>query len=174
MIMECKCSACFIPETGRERGCNGITGIRMDEKPKRGGGEGVSTSNESYKLATGGSEASKDSCVTQACTGTAISLGFISCRKWGVRKPTALWKKEVLHLLLGGVEFQRSLNLPFPFLLSSSHPSNVTDAWLATLLKIQEACSCLFWRKPTVPHGEAREEHLFSPYSVTILLTEVL
>lgn len=118
--MECKCSACFIPETGRERDCNGITGIRMDEKPKRGGGEGVSTSNESYKLATGGGEASKDSCVTQACTGTAISLGFISCKEMGrERKPRLCGREEVLHLLLGGVEFQRSLNLPFlsPLLL---------------------------------------------------------
>ena len=89
-------------------------------KPKRGGGEGVSTSNESYKLATGGGEASKDSCVTPECTGTAISLGFISCKEMGrERKLRLCGREEVLHLLFGGVEFQRSLNLPFlsPLLL---------------------------------------------------------
>lgn len=93
--------------------------------PKRGGGEGVSTSNESYKLATGGGEASKDSCVTQACTGTAISLGFISCKEMGrERKPRLCGREEVLHLLLGGVEFQPFSQPSFPF--SSPPPTQAT------------------------------------------------
>lgn len=47
------------------------------------GGEGVSACNERDKLVTGGVRVRKDSCITQKCTGIAISLGFISCREMG-------------------------------------------------------------------------------------------
>ena len=88
----------------------------------------MSASNEGCKLVTGGGSERKDSCITQECTGTAISLGFISCKEMGrERKAWLCGREEVLHLLFGGVEFQGSLNLPFlsPLLLP---PSNVTDA----------------------------------------------
>lgn len=63
-------------------------------KGKGGGGERVSTCNESDKLATGGVKVRKDSCITQKCTGIAISLGFISCKEMGrERKGMALWKR---------------------------------------------------------------------------------
>ena len=143
-------------------------------KPKRGGGEGVSTSNESYKLATGGGEASKDSCVTQACTGTAISLGFISCKEMGrERKPRLCGREEVLHLLFGGVEFQRSLNLPFlsPLLLPPKQryrclTCNTTQDSSSIFIFVLEKANNALWR--------SKEENLFFPYSVGILLTEEL
>ena len=83
-------------------------------KPKGGGGEGVSANNESYKLVTGGGSRGR------TAVGTAVSLGFISCKEMGrERKPWLCGREEVLHLLFGGVEFQGSLNLPFlsPLLL---------------------------------------------------------
>lgn len=75
----------------------------------------MSTSNESYKLAT--EEAKQGQLgVTQACTGTAISLGFISCKEMGrERKPRLCGREEVLSFITwrGRVSAFSQPSLPF-------------------------------------------------------------
>lgn len=109
-------SLSLVRETGmREEPVMGSQEWEWMTKGKGGAREGVSACNESDKLVTGGVKVRKDSCITQKCTGTAISLGFISCKEMGrERKAWLCGREEVLHLLFGGVWFQRFQ----PFLLS--------------------------------------------------------
>lgn len=85
-------------------------------KEKGGGGkEGVNVMSD--KLTTGRVKVRKDSCITQKCTGIAISLGFMSCKEMGRdRKPRLHGREVVLHYYLEGSSFSASTftsSLPF-------------------------------------------------------------
>lgn len=85
----------------------------MDEKPKRGGGRRAQV----MRVTNWPLEEAKQARTVgriQACTGTAISLGFISCKEMGCeRKPRLCGKRGSPHLLLGGSSFSSSTFLPF-------------------------------------------------------------
>lgn len=98
----------------------------------------MSACNESDKLVTGGVKVKKNSCITQKCTSTAISLGFTSCKEMGrERKPWLCGREEVLHVLFGGVEFQCSQ----PSLPLSPPPTTQKALLMPDLLISQDSVS---------------------------------
>ena len=96
------------------------------------------------------------------------------CKEMGrERKLRLCGREEVLHLLFGGVEFQRSLNLPFlsPLLLPPKQryrclTCNTTQDSVSIFIFVLEKANNALCR--------SKEENLFFPYSVAILLTEEL
>ena len=160
-------------EERREGGCEREREFRSQEwkwmtKEKGGGGEeGVNVMSD--KSTTGRVKVRKDSCITQKCTGIAISLGFMSCKEMGRdRKPWLRGREVVLHYYLEGSSFSAStFTSSLPFL----PPTQRCYLWLICIL-LKRASFMFFVDKANSATRRKKEENLCRD-SITTLLIEI-